>query len=145
MSSNTKGLHPDALGDVAIVRRYFESFNAGDPVGMLDCLADNVVHDVNEGERRIGRPLFGQFLQHMERCYREQLRDIVIMTGDVPGRVSAEYVVHGTYVASDEGLPPARGQTYVLPAGSFFEIADGRIGRVTTYYNLRNWVQQVGG
>ena len=131
--------------DLALVWRYFESFNAGHGQGMLDCLSDDVVHDVNEGERRRGRALFGEFLQHMERCYREQLRDIVIMTGDVPGRVSAEYVVHGTYVATDEGLPPARGQTYVLPAGSFFEIADGRIRRVTTYYNLRNWIRQVGG
>jgi steroid delta-isomerase-like uncharacterized protein len=130
---------------VAIVRRYFDSFNAGDIKGMLDCLADDVVHDVNEGERRRGRALFGEFLQHMERCYREQLRDIVIMTGDVAGRVSAEYIVNGTYVATDEGLPAARGQTYVLPAGSFFEITDGRISRVTTYYNLRNWVRQVGG
>jgi hypothetical protein len=33
----------------------------------------------------------------------------------------------------------------VLPAGSFFEISDGRISRVTTYYNLRNWIRQVGG
>jgi steroid delta-isomerase-like uncharacterized protein len=130
---------------VAIVRRYFDSFNAGDIKGMLDCLADDVVHDVNEGERRRGRALFGEFLQHMERCYREQLRDIVIMSGDVAGRVCAEYIVNGTYVATDEGLPPARGQTYVLPAGSFFEITDGRISRVTTYYNLRNWVRQVGG
>lgn len=131
--------------DVALVRRYFESFNAGNAQGMLDCLADDVLHDVNEGQRRRGKALFAEFLQHMERCYREQLRDIVIMSGDVPGRVSAEYVVHGTYVATDEGLPQAQGQTYVLPAGSFFEIRDARISRVTTYYNLRNWVRQVGG
>jgi len=131
--------------DVALVRRYFESFNAGNAQGMLDCLADDVLHDVNEGQRRRGKVLFAEFLQHMERCYREQLRDIVIMSGDVPGRVSAEYVVHGTYVATDEGLPQAQGQTYVLPAGSFFEIRDARISRVTTCYNLRNWVRQVGG
>jgi steroid delta-isomerase-like uncharacterized protein len=131
--------------DVALVRRYFESFNAGNAQGMLDCLADDVLHDVNEGQRRRGKVLFAEFLQHMEGCYREQLRDIVMMSGDVPGRVSAEYVVHGTYVATDEGLPQAQGQTYVLPAGSFFEIRDARISRVTTYYNLRNWVRQVGG
>jgi steroid delta-isomerase-like uncharacterized protein len=131
--------------DVALVRRYFDSFNAGNSQGMLDCLADDVIHDVNEGERRRGRALFGTFLQHMERCYREQLKDIVIMAGDVPGRVAAEYVVHGSYMATDEGLPPAKGQTYVLPAGSFFEVTDGRISRVTTYYNLRNWIRQVGG
>jgi steroid delta-isomerase-like uncharacterized protein len=65
------------------------------------------------------------------------------MSGDVAGRVAAEYVVHGTYLATDEGLPPAKGQTYTLPAGSFFEVTNGKISRVTTYYNLQNWTKQV--
>jgi hypothetical protein len=33
----------------------------------------------------------------------------------------------------------------VLPAGAFFELADGRITRVTTYYNLADWTTQVVG
>ncbi|MEL6210629.1 MAG: DUF1376 domain-containing protein, partial [Pseudomonadota bacterium] len=28
-------------------------------------------------------------------------------------------------------------------ASEFFEVADGRIARVTTYYNLREWIRQV--
>lgn len=128
-----------------VVRRYFEAFNAGDVAGMLACVSDDVMHDVNQGGRRHGRAQFADFLAHMDRCYREELRDIVVMAGDVAGRVAAEYVVHGLYKATDEGLPPARGQTYVLPAGSFFEVADGRIRRVTTHYNLKDWIRQVGG
>jgi len=54
-------------------------------------------------------------------------------------------VVHGKYIATGEGLPPAKGQTYVLPAGTFFEIDDGLITRVTTYYNLKDWTAQVVG
>ena len=41
------------------------------------------------------------------------------------------------------GLPPARGQRYVLPGGAFFEIEKGCITRVTNYYNLQDWVRQV--
>jgi steroid delta-isomerase-like uncharacterized protein len=37
----------------------------------------------------------------------------------------------------------ARGQRYVLPAGAFFDIRDGRIARVTNYYNLQDWLRQV--
>ena len=129
----------------SLIRLYFETFNAFDRAGMLACVSDDIVHDVNQGERRLGKSQFAAFLQRMDRCYREQLRDIVIMTDANGGRASAEFVVHGHYIADDEGLPPARGQSYVLPAGTFFEIVDGKITRVTTHYNLNNWISQVAG
>jgi len=53
-------------------------------------------------------------------------------------------VVHGQYLADDEGLPPANGQRYVLPGGAFFEVREGRIARVSNYYNLAGWLAQVG-
>ena len=59
-------------------------------------------------------------------------------------RAAAEYVVHGEYLHTDEGLPPADGQTYALPGGAFFDIRDDRIARVTNYYNLDDWIAQVG-
>ena len=49
----------------------------------------------------------------------------------------------GKNLRTDAGLPEARGQRYVLPAGAFFAIRDGRITRVTTYYNLADWIRQV--
>ena len=52
-------------------------------------------------------------------------------------------MVHGEYLVTDEGLPPASGQRYVLPGGAFFEISDGQICRVTNYYNLDDWLRQV--
>ena len=58
-------------------------------------------------------------------------------------RAAAEFVVNGVYLQTDDGLPEARGQTYVLPAGTFFTLRDGRIQRVTTYYNLADWIAQV--
>jgi steroid delta-isomerase-like uncharacterized protein len=58
-------------------------------------------------------------------------------------RAAAEFTVHGTYLATDDGLPPARGQTYSLPAGAFFSVKGGAITRVVTYYNLANWIRQV--
>jgi steroid delta-isomerase-like uncharacterized protein len=58
-------------------------------------------------------------------------------------RAAAEFVVHGEYLATDEGLPEATGQTYTLPAGAFFEVVGGRIARVSNYYNLPDWLAQV--
>lgn len=128
-----------------LIRKYYAAFNAGDRTGMLAGLADDVAHDVNQGERRIGKAQFASFMQGMDRCYREELRDIQIMSNREGTHVAAEFVVHGQYLASDEGLPPARGQTYVLPAGAFFEVRNGAITRITTYYNLKNWMAQVAG
>ena len=61
------------------------------------------------------------------------------------GRAAAEFNVIGAYLVAEEGLPPAKGQTYRLPAGSFFAVRDGLITRITTYYNLTDWLLQVAG
>ncbi|MBV9051894.1 MAG: nuclear transport factor 2 family protein [Hyphomicrobiales bacterium] len=129
----------------ALIGRYYEAFNAGDTKAMLACLSEDVRHDVNQGRSRVGKKLFSEFCAHMARCYKERLSDIVIMASPDGKRAAAEFVVHGEYLATDEGLPPAKGQRYELPAGTFFALSDGRITRVTTYYNLADWTAQVVG
>lgn len=129
----------------SLITAYYDAFNAGQTDRMLDMLHDEVEHHVNEGQIRKGRDLFAAFNAHMTRCYRETLTDIVVFANEAGDRAAAEFVVNGTYLETDEGLPPASGQTYRLPAGAFFTIRDGRIARVTTYYNLADWVRQVGG
>ena len=126
-----------------IIQRYFDAFNAGDVAGMLDCLADDVAHHVNEGEVRRGKPAFANFCAHMRRCYKETLTDMVIFFTPDGSRAAAEYTVRGRYLETDGDLPKAHGQSYTLPAGSFFDVAEGRITRVTTYYNLSDWLRQV--
>ncbi|RXV60788.1 isopropylmalate/homocitrate/citramalate synthase [Roseovarius sp. A46] len=125
------------------VRAYFEAFNHGDVEGMLACLSNDVRHFVNEGQVRTGKDAFRAFCDHMSHCYREELTDMVIFEAEGGTRAAAEYIVNGTYLATDEGLPEARGQTYRLPAGSFFSLEDGHITRVVTYYNLADWMRQV--
>ncbi|MBX3712249.1 MAG: nuclear transport factor 2 family protein [Lysobacter sp.] len=127
-----------------LVLAYYAAFNRGDREAMLALLTDDVAHDLNQGAREIGRDAFAAFMARMDRCYREQLRDIVVMASPDGSRAAAEYMVHGEYLADDAGLPPANGQTYVLPGGAFFEVRDGRIARVTNYYNLQDWIAQVG-
>lgn len=127
----------------AVIGRYFDAFNAGDIEAMLDCLATDVEHHVNEGRIRVGKIMFGEFCAHMSHCYREELTDIVVFASDDGKRAAAEYIVNGTYLNTDAGLPEARGQHYRLPAGSFFSLSNGRITRVVTYYNLADWTRQV--
>lgn len=134
--------HPQTAA-VSLVEAYYAAFNTGDRDAMLALLTDDVVHDLNQGTRETGRAAFAAFMQRMDACYRERLEDIVVMASADGRRAAAEYVVHGRYLADDAGLPPATGQTYVLPGGAFFDIVDGRIARVTNYYNLEDWTAQV--
>lgn len=133
------------IDTIALVTRYYAAFNAGDRAGMLACLGEDVAHDINQGGRETGKAAFAAFMQRMDRCYRERLADLVVMASEDGASAAAEFTVHGEYLVADEGLPPARGQRYVLPAGAFLAVRDGRIARVTMFYNLADWVRQVGG
>ena len=126
-----------------IIAAYLAAFNRGDWPCMLTLLADDVAHDINQGATQHGKLAFAAFLDHMACCYREELRDIGIMAGPDGARAAAEFQVLGEYLAQDAGLPPARGQRYALPGGAFFALKDGRITRVTVYYNLPEWLRQV--
>jgi steroid delta-isomerase-like uncharacterized protein len=128
---------------LALIRRYYDAFNAGDPEGMLVCLTDDIEHRVNEGGHRVGKAKFAAFCGHMGVSYQEELTDIVVFATDDGARAAAEFTVHGTYLKTDPGLPEAKGQTYILPAGGFFDIRDGLISRITTFYNLQDWIAQV--
>jgi steroid delta-isomerase-like uncharacterized protein len=127
----------------ALIRRYYERFNAGDVDGFLDMLADDIAHDVSQGGRETGKPAFRKFLEHMNRCYQERVRDLAIMVDDDGKRAAAEFQLDGKYIATDGDLPPARGQNYVLTVGAFFDIRDGKIARISNTYNFKDWLRQV--
>lgn len=131
------------MNTLDLIRAYYDAFNRRDREAMLALMSDDVVHDLNQGLRETGREAFRQFLARMDRCYEETLRDVTVMASGDGHRAAAEYVVHGAYLSTDEGLPEANGQRYVLPGGAFFEVRDGRIARVTNYYNLADWISQV--
>lgn len=126
-----------------LIEQYYAAFNAGDMETFLHCLTDDVIHDINQGRREVGKEAFRAFMHRMNCHYKEQLVDIVIMTHDDGARAAAEFVVLGQYLTTDEGLPEAKGQTYRLPAGAFFEIRDSKVARITNYYNLQDWIAQV--
>ena len=129
---------------INLLRSYYAAFNSGDRETFFSLMAEDITHDLNQGGSERGVPAFREFMTRMDRCYRERLEDLVLFAKEDGTRASAEFTVHGEYLATDEGLPEANGQTYVLPAGAFFEIRNEKIARVTMYYNLSEWLRQVG-
>ena len=126
-----------------LVLSYYDAMNRHDPAGVMSLLAEDVVHELNQGPREVGRAAFAAFLERIEGCYRERLTDIVVLASPDGQRAAAEYMVHGEYVADDIGMPPACGQRYQMPGAAFFELRDGRIRRVSDHYNLQEWFSQV--
>lgn len=132
------------MTSLEIVKNYYQAFNNKDWNGMLALLHTEIRHEANQGGVRIGIEKFTEFLQHMDECYDETLTDMVFFTEPTDNRVAVEFVVNGIYKNNDgEDLPPARNQKYVLPAAAFLELKDGKIARVTTYYNLPLWIELV--
>ena len=126
----------------SLIENYYNSFNNHDVKGMLSCLHPNFSHDVNEGSNKKGIESFEAFLHYMNEHYLEKLTDIVIMS-DGHENYAAKFIVNGTYLKTDGKLPVAKGQTYKLPAATIFQVKDNLILRVTTYYNLKEWIELV--
>lgn len=127
-----------------LIQTYYATFNTGDREAFLALLTEDVRHDINQGEIESGVEAFRVFLQRMDRCYREQVEDLVAFASEDGTRGAAEFFIRGEYLSTDDGLPPATGQKYHLRVGAFFELRDGRVARITNYYNLQDWLAQVG-
>ena len=130
---------------VTLLQNYYDAFNRQDMDAFLAMLTDDVIHDVNQGGREVGKAKFSAFMDRMNAHYKEQIVDISITTNDAGDRAAVEFTVLGEYLSTDEGLPEAAGQKYNLPAGAFFVIHDGKVARITNYYNLEDWIKQVVG
>jgi steroid delta-isomerase-like uncharacterized protein len=130
-----------------LLQRYYDCFNRGDTDGMVAMVAEDLAHDTNQGERRMGRERFRAFCGRMSHHYKEQLDGITILVSPTGNRAAAEFNVTGEYIVTETGLPDAKGQIYRLPAGTFFALRMGAKGpeitRISTYYNLTDWIMQV--
>lgn len=131
------------MNELNIVKTYYTHFNNRNWQGMLDIVSDDIAHYPNEGDPRHGKELFTQFLQKMDTAYSEKLTGMIFYTADDPSKIAVQFTVNGIYKIAEDGLPPAHGQPYVLPAAAFLEVSDGKIRSVTTYYNLHEWIEKV--
>jgi steroid delta-isomerase-like uncharacterized protein len=128
---------------LTIVQQYYQYFNQKNWQGMLSLVDDEIRHETNQGDVRIGIEKFTQFLQKMDECYDENLTDMVFFAEPSNERIATEFTVNGIYKKGEEGLPVAHNQTYVLPAAAFLEVKNDKITRITTYYNLTLWIELV--
>ena len=128
---------------VQLIKTYYQAFNAQDMDTFFSLLTEDVVHEINQGNTEIGKQTFIQFMKEMNQYYQEEVVDLVVFSSKDSDRVAAEFYIEGKYLATCAGLPEARGQRYRLRVGAFFTIHEGKICRVTNYYNMKEWLAQV--
>lgn len=127
----------------ALIRQYYDSFNQKNWDQFLSLLDENVVHELNEGEKEIGKNRFKKFLDRMNASYDEKIENVIIYESDLTNLFAVQYIVHGTYLKTDSGLPEARGQVYQVKGAAFFEIEESKIKVITNYYNLNEWINLI--
>jgi len=106
---------------ISLVENYYAAFNGGDMEAFLNLLTDDVIHDINQGKREVGKEAFTQFMACMNFNYKEQLVDMVVMASKNGQRAAAEFVVLGEYLKTDEGLPAANDKNISYPRVLFLK------------------------
>lgn len=131
------------LTSLEIVQQYYLYFNHQDWNGMLSLVDNEIRHEPNQGEPRIGIQKFTSFLQMMDDSYEEHLTDMVFFTEPTGTRIACEFTVNGIYKKGEEGFPEAHGQAYVIRAAAFLEVKNEKITRISTHYNVNEWINLV--
>ncbi len=127
-----------------IVKQYYGEFNDRNWNGMLDLVAEDILHEPNQGEPRIGKTLFTEFLEKMDECYEETLTKLSFYVNETDdNKIAVTFTVNGIYKKAEAGLPEAEEQAYILPASAFVEVKDGKIIKLATNYNLELWIELV--
>jgi steroid delta-isomerase-like uncharacterized protein len=78
----------------------------------------------------------------MSNFCQEHIFNIEIMSNEDGSRAAAEFTILGSYGHAAQGTLPASGQTFRVPGGTFFDIRDGKITRISNYYGLQDWLAQ---
>jgi steroid delta-isomerase-like uncharacterized protein len=112
-----------------LLRRFINALNASDWDAALACLDDDVAIDDAAGGRTIGREAFRDALAADARRVRRTIGDLVLMVSTDGAHAAAEFTLRGEAV-------DGRGGSFSVPAGLFFETADGRITRISVRRGL---------
>lgn len=128
---------------IKVVKSYYEAFNCKDIDGILRICHDDVVNDLNQGESQAGKEKLKNFLETAWQHFEEQVFNVDLMANNDQSNVASEYLVKGTYYKTKQGLFPANDQYYEILCSSLFKIKNGKIARITRYYNVKKWLDIV--
>ncbi len=129
---------------VKLIETYFDALNKKDMGLYFSIMDKTVIHDINQGTSEQGTEKYKKFMKKVGDSFDEKLSDLIIMVSDDGKYAAARWIDHGIYIKDFPGMDiPAKNQKYALAGGHFFEIRNGKLSRVTTYYNAADFMDQV--
>ena len=125
------------------VRRYVEAWNRHDVAGILDGFVDDCVYeDAALGRVSSGKEQVRGYLEDTFGAFPDFHIDVVSLFGGDQA-VFSEWDMSGTHSGDFPGLP-ATGGTFRVRGCSLIELDGGRIRRNADYWNLAEFLSQVG-
>lgn len=136
--------NPEQKQAIDLVKTYYTALDDKDMNQFFSLMDPNVVHEINQSAPEKGVDKFKDFMKRTSSSFNEKFDNIVILVSDDGKHAAAEWVDHGTYFKDYLGMDVgAHNQKYALTGAHFFEIRDGKIARVTSYYNMTNFAAQI--
>jgi steroid delta-isomerase-like uncharacterized protein len=127
----------------ATVDAWVAALNAHDPDAIAAVFApDAVFVNVGSGQRHEGRDAIRADHENLFRMWSELTveQSEYLIDGD---RWAGEWTMAGVHTGDVPGLP-ATGKPFKISGGGFGQVRDGNIARTTQYYNMADFLTQVG-
>ena len=129
------------------VRATYEALNRKDLIAMLDLVSDDIeLLDIPSGMTHHGKEAYASYFDNWIKGFPDGTGEITHLIGDEDEAV-AEVIATGTHQGSFN-LPgqtvEATGRRLDLPFCQIFEIEDGKITKIHSYYDLTTIFRNLG-
>lgn len=121
-----------------LVMRYYTAYNAENWQTCLSLLSPDVVHDHPKG-RESGKLSFERSV-FQAVCCRLQFSNISICASQSGRQAAAKYTILHRYLNTAPEMIQGSIPSHHLQGRSFFDVKGGLIRRITTYFDLKEWM-----
>jgi steroid delta-isomerase-like uncharacterized protein len=127
-----------------MINDYLSAWNAHDVERILSFFTDDCVYNCTPMEKvSRGKNELKDFFSNMFTEFPDA--KIEMKSGFNAGdRGAGEWVLSGTFAHSNNPAMPATGKKFSIPGVAINEYSGDKISRVTNYWNLASYLQQVG-
>ena len=119
---------------VEIAQRYFDAWNQHDAGAIVATFAETGTYADPVTPGPLTGAAIGAYAQGLWDAFPDLSFDIVSVTENASGLVSAEWLMKGTNTGPFSGLPPT-GAAVVLPGADFVRVDAGKIHSVQGYFD----------
>lgn len=117
-----------------IAKAYIAAFNNRDGNALTELLNEDVIHDNARGNRIIGQSDTRERLAQMALSLDWAMHDAMIMTDESGFNAAIHGTLRGTYSETIDGLPPANGQNFDIPAMVLLLSDDDEITQISEFF-----------